>query len=448
MPIPDFDDALIPEALGILGFDLDVVPSLSDGADGADDEKVKAGGKDREGEEGDQSKKRRTAGTTGGSGQREAQRRYRERKKEHTKELEKRVETLQARLDELESASAHPDKNNNNNNQRGGDGSELSSSTAEDASLQLFAEGVEQLKVLMERGASDSDMRAHLSSMCGELRTTLLTTASNYSRATMHRHAHILNEAKKEGDAADAGTGEFATSGSVCVGLLKTNVPSANSEDMEVSWTVSCEDASKHWSAVAERVEDVVPPSELNKLIEWRNRYVTRLGDIYRRRQELGLRLAFLGPTRPRGGGGAVGGEGEGVSVGLLGDEARDTIPAASGHHRGTMPNFPSSTNPTVPMEGKGQPAAAAPHLALAPGLDSFESSGSLYSETLSIIDALKLSVAEELEFKYRGSAELIEGAVQPRTCAHIVMLSAPMLPDPLAVTLEISRRRQRRTRQ
>jgi hypothetical protein len=46
---------------------------------------------------------------TGGSNQREVQRRYRERKKERTKELEQKVEILQARLNELESGPAAAD---------------------------------------------------------------------------------------------------------------------------------------------------------------------------------------------------------------------------------------------------------------------------------------------------------------------------------------------------
>ena len=63
----------------------------------------------------------------------------------------------------------------------------------------------------------------------------------------------------------------------------------------------------------------------------------------------------------------------------------------------------------------------------------------------MSVIDALKASVAEELKFKHIQSSELIQGVVQVRTCAHVAILSYPLLPDPLAVASEIIRRRRAR---
>eukprot|EP00740_Mantoniella_antarctica_P021638 CAMPEP_0198678370 /NCGR_PEP_ID=MMETSP1468-20131203/658_1 /TAXON_ID=1461545 /ORGANISM="Mantoniella sp, Strain CCMP1436" /LENGTH=63 /DNA_ID=CAMNT_0044415625 /DNA_START=62 /DNA_END=253 /DNA_ORIENTATION=- len=62
----------------------------------------------------------------------------------------------------------------------------------------------------------------------------------------------------------------------------------------------------------------------------------------------------------------------------------------------------------------------------------------------MSVLDALKASVAEELKFKADRVKEIINGAVQARTAAHIVIMSYPLLPDPLAIASELARRRNR----
>ena len=70
---------------------------------------------------------------------------------------------------------------------------------------------------MIERGASDAELRSTLTKMCGEMCPKLLTPESNFGRAMMHRHAKILNEAKERGD----GTGDMIVCGGVAGGFLK-----------------------------------------------------------------------------------------------------------------------------------------------------------------------------------------------------------------------------------
>ena len=86
--LPPLDEALIPEAMGILGFDMADLPGgaeempedVFDDAQGAKKPKVSGGN------------------------QREVQKRYRERKKNYTKDLEKKVEFLETQLKEMRGA--------------------------------------------------------------------------------------------------------------------------------------------------------------------------------------------------------------------------------------------------------------------------------------------------------------------------------------------------------
>lgn len=492
--IPDFDDSLIPEALDILGFDLETVPSLSAGGfaaalgmgglgstydignsgigvfgTGLDAEaggipktstttttttsndagsRGQSGGLGGQGgtnsppidDDGDETKRRRT---TGGSNQREVQRRYRERKKERTKELEQQVEILQARLNELESGAAAK----HHAGVAYADGSEMSTCTAaaaeqqsldEHAAVRQFEDGVKRLKILLERGASDGELRSTLSKMCGHVCTRLLTPESNFGRAMMHRHARVLNEANER----DGGSGEMVVCGSVRGGFLKAN-PSANPEGSDALWTLSAEEARLHWQSVVDRFEDVVPPSEVNKLVEWRNKYVAGLSDIYKRRQDLGMQLAFTGPSVI-----GAGGAGAGAAAAAAGGGGRTGVAPL-----GTLPLLP--THPAGPPNGSASnvdgvggaevTAAAVRGATHVTGLDSFKAHSDMFTDTMSVIDALKASVADELKFKHVNTSELIGGVVQARTAAHVAILSFPLLPDPLAVASEIIRRRHTR---
>ena len=94
-----------------------------------------------------------------------------------------------------------------------------------------------------------------------------------------HGHARVLNESN-EGDGA--GAGDMIVCGSVSGGFLKAN-PSANPEGTDAVWTLGDAEAREHWHGVVDQFEDVVPPNEINKLLEWRNKYVAGLSDIYRR---------------------------------------------------------------------------------------------------------------------------------------------------------------------
>ena len=92
--LPPFDEALIPEAMGILGFDMADLPG---GAKEAPDDAF------------DDAQGAKKPKVPGGN-QREVQKRYRERKKNYTKDLERKVETLETQLKELIGAKQRADE--------------------------------------------------------------------------------------------------------------------------------------------------------------------------------------------------------------------------------------------------------------------------------------------------------------------------------------------------
>ena len=104
--LPDFDDALIPEALGILGFDMpsNGMPSDNFGLDnvGVDADQNIATNNDEEDYDAEDAKKKLKVP---GGNQRAVQKRYRERKKNYTKDLENKVEKLQSQLKQMQSAA-------------------------------------------------------------------------------------------------------------------------------------------------------------------------------------------------------------------------------------------------------------------------------------------------------------------------------------------------------
>ena len=92
--LPPFDEALIPEAMGILGFDMADLPG---GAKEAPDDAF------------DDAQGAKKPKVPGGN-QREVQKRYRERKKNYTKDLERKVESLETQLKELIGAKQRADE--------------------------------------------------------------------------------------------------------------------------------------------------------------------------------------------------------------------------------------------------------------------------------------------------------------------------------------------------
>jgi|AntAceMinimDraft_5_1070358.scaffolds.fasta_scaffold11585_1 hypothetical protein len=237
-------------------------------------------------EEEEDAKRQRTAGT--GGNQREVQRRYRERKKERTKELEQRVATLQARLHDLESGagvSGGGSKDSRDSEMSTCEGVEAN----EENMMHAFRDGTERLQTLVERGASDSELRTALNKMCGNMACSRqLTPESNFGRAMMHKHAALLNDVKEGG-----GTPGLDVCTSVCGGYLKANASVKEGTDKPL-WLGDAE-AKAHWSSVVDRFEPLMPPCDMVKLLEWRNEYVSGISAIYKRRQQLGAQLAFTG---------------------------------------------------------------------------------------------------------------------------------------------------------
>mmetsp|Transcript_4213 Transcript_4213/g.10294 ORF Transcript_4213/g.10294 Transcript_4213/m.10294 type:complete len:197 (-) Transcript_4213:469-1059(-) len=176
-------------------------------------------------------------------------------------------------------------------------------------------------------------------------------------------------------------------------------------------------EANTHWSNVVDQFEPLVAPREVTKLIEWRNEYVAGIRSIYKRRRKLGVHLAFTGRSK-----------------GVPPDSATAAAAVTAGGV--SLPLSPRSS-----ASGSG-PTALTPIQAVGGGVDvitSFVDQCNMFTDTLSILEALKQNVAEELAFESEKMMEII--SVQARMSAHIVILSYPLLPDPLAMATELMRR-------
>jgi len=382
-------------------------------------------------EEEEDAKRRRIAGEQ----HREVQRGYRERQKVHTQELEQKVAILQARLHDLDGGGG--DGGGTSGSGGGGnDGhhSEVSECTKEKIRLEenecvrAFCVGVESLKTLVERGAADSDLRSSLETMSGNMiNNKQLTPESNLGRALMRTNAALVNEAEE-----DEGAGVTDVYGSVCRELPKFYASVNTNGGSDMVWLGGSE-AKQHWSNVVDQFEFTVPPSEVVKLMEWGNTYVSRVRAIYKRRQLLGSLLA-------------------GIGIGVRGVElskvAGESLP---------LSNSPSDSRLMLrdPVGVEGQAAAHAPALlvsdvsargpdARVDAIDSFTEQGRLFDDTLSILDTLKVSVAEELTFESEMIVKFVSGAIQARTVAQLILMSYPLLPDPVAVACELVRRRNK----
>lgn len=176
-------------------------------------------------------------------------------------------------------------------------------------------------------------------------------------------------------------------------------------------------EANTHWSNVVDQFEPLVAPREVTKLIEWRNEYVAGIRSIYKRRRKLGVHLAFTGRSK-----------------GVPPDSATAAAAVTAGGV--SLPLSPRSS-----ASGSG-PTALTPIQVVGGGVDvitSFVDQCNMFTDTLSILEALKQNVAEELAFESEKMMEII--SVQARMSAHIVILSYPLLPDPLAMATELMRR-------
>lgn len=376
-------DSLIPEALSILGFDFDAVPApegfeaamVSGDPIGGDDlplgavDRGKTDGKSPTmGKADEVAKRQRVAG----GNQREVQRRYRERQKQRVRDLEALVKKLQARVNELEGEKSD---NVGAANKVKARGSEQSTSTNEgltddERTFQQYKDAAESLRGMIARGSSDDELcSAMVHFMTNSECRKKTRPDTNYGRYLMHRHATLINAAKDQGCAK-----AMEMCAKVSGGCLRT-CPFPNPHTP----TMTEKELNAHWTQACDTFESLVPPVDIKNLVTWSKEYMREVHAIYKRRQEMGERLAVVG--RQPGG--------------------QDIISELA-----------TSEDTDVPVD------------------------------TLSILDALKASVSEELDHKFYATMALVEGAVQARTAAHMMTILYPHPPDPLGIAFEMAKRR------
>ena len=407
------DDSVMRDALFTLGFD--EIPPMSFTMDAAADDA------DIDTNDG---KKARTTGAN----QRAVQKRYRERKKQHTASLEAKVAELQSRIDDLESekkgAAAHTNDTNGESGDAmqsaacglrlaGADAREPQSAVCEYARreyLLKFGERVRAMKGILERGASDGELRHSLR----QLMAYCMGKNPDYSPGSLIKsNAQMLNReacSSKRGklsdsDGSSGGEGlmshpeyknavirsneghvrceGFEGAGrsvcqSVCGGPLRVTIDGS---------TPSEDEANAHWITVAKTVLDEVPPSETNKLIRFRDEYVRGISNIYEERQSIGAKLAGVGQPFASA---AVNGKG-GDSPPSGSDGSDDIIVAET-------------------------------------------TQGEAFVDTMAVVEALRQSVTRELQFKMNSMPTLVLETLSPRTSAKVAVTSYPFLPDMVAI--------------
>jgi len=166
---------------------------------------------------------------------------------------------------------------------------------------------------------------------------------------------------------------------SVCGGPLRVTIDGSNPSE---------EEASAHWITVAGALRDSVPPSEVTKLIRWRDEYVAAISNIYEERQRIGAKLAGVGQPYAR--------------TGSRGDDSPPSDESTPGD--GTSPIVAETTQ------------------------------GEAFVDTIAVVEALRESVTGELELKMRSIPALVLETLSPRTSAAIIVSSYPFLPDAVAI--------------
>lgn len=419
------DDSVMRDALFTLGFD-DIPPmSFTTSVDGDDDD----------GDGNDGKKARNT-----GSNQRAVQKRYRERKKQHTASLEAKVAELQSRIDELESekremndlaANGATDRRSS----QGGDESGIVSAAcglvdaaaigqdgrmssawekARKEYLLQFGERVRHMRSALERGASDGELRQTLRAMVAIClaKNPDLRPSGQALNSVMTSNARMLNREAaaaanvRDGPVASHSRGSEGSDGFMAHPEFKTALMRSNEGIVRVCGQSVCqsvcggplrvtidgstpseEEANAHWITVAGYVRDNVPPSEITKLIRWRDEYVAGVSDIYEERQRIGAKLAGVGQP---------------FATGSRGDESPPSDESTRGD--GTSPIVAETTQ------------------------------GEAFVDTIAVVEALRESVTRELELKRRSLPELVLETLSPRTSAAVIVASYPFLPDSVAI--------------
>ena len=493
--LPGWDDALIPEALGVLGFDVvhtNTAPPLV-GAPSPPPDEI-------DDDDDAQAKRSRAQGGGTSGNQREVQKRYRERKKNHVKMLEEKVKTLEARL----AAMQHREREKAEDDViahvavgalvettracggGGGDGDAGEEGLAYAANPshgikkcplehQRFLKRLEQsaleMKALLDQGASDADIRAALArgfEVCAGSKADGATgacseiLASNARALNDERRRALSDAAETKARNADAGAPE-CTSAPVCAsifggagGPLRTvgfDGEIRNEEEMREHHDRACDDLLAH-----------CPPVDAETLVAWRDEYVSKLGDIYAQRRTLGMMLASSGSeitvssaTPQHHGGGfddakAIGAGERERDEGGDDDHRADQKAVAKkmdASHSARGSDGSDGTDEAAvarfaihaPRGEKGAAATAAAGGSSSADVETFAGQGRVVVDALKVVEALKESVRSELALKMTESKRLVFELVQPRSAARLFWACHPLVPDPLGVASRMKER-------
>jgi len=509
--LPPLDEALVPEAMGILGFDM---ADLSGGATEAPETFAV-----------DATDTRAKKPKIPGGNQREVQKRYRERKKNYTKDLERKVESLETQLKELIGAKQRADEDDvltlvatgrvvqhdhhpggpggydddsaystvNASRGPGGNGAVGDCPLEHRRVAEAFHAKIANMRALLDAGASDAQLSGALQDtikFCAPTRAMGTGTGpGNISyQLILNKHAAALNaEAKGAGPVGRTTRGEPGSSaeperdassnverrtcvGSVCGGPLRT---------VALDGTVMSEDdVASAISAACDSFLTHTPPIETQKLIDWYDEYMRDLRATYFERQKLGLQLAAAG-------GAIVASTAAIASNTIASNTSGEEKAPSSGSDDSKAPSlFPSEKTAsdavaTVTLVAGGAPGAApsrygvgandgsttAPFANASSAGAEREESGpharTVSAQTVSaqtpktpktpdalaVVELLRESVRREMRMKCEKTAELITRTLSPRTAAHLASAMLPALPDPLAIAAEAKARGFRGTK-
>jgi hypothetical protein len=503
--LPPLDEALVPEAMGILGFDM---ADLSGGATEAPETFAV-----------DAIDTRAKKPKIPGGNQREVQKRYRERKKNYTKDLERKVESLETQLKELIGAKQRADEDDvltlvasgrvvRHDHHPGGYDDDSAYSTV-DASCgpggngavgecplehrrvaEAFHAKIANMRALLDAGASDAQLSGALQDtlkFCAPTRAMGTGTGpGNISyQLILNKHAAALNaeakgagpvrrttrepgsSAEPERDASSNVAGACAAGacvGSVCGGPLRTvalDGTMMSEDDVASAISAACDSFLTH-----------TPPIEVQKLIDWYDEYMRDLRAVYFERQKLGLQLAAAG--------GAIVASTAAIASNTIASNTSGEEKSASGSDDSKAPSlFPSvaasDAVATVTLVAGGAPGTAPSRYGVGAnvGLDapfanassagaereesgprqtvgrtvSAQTPGAKTPDALAVVELLRESVRREMRMKCEKTAELITRTLSPRTAAHLASAMLPALPDPLAIAAEAKARGFRGTK-
>lgn len=489
--LPAFDDSLLPDVLGYLGFDVTAqgVPAPARApADPQDDD------------EDEMNAKRPYVWAN----QREVQKRYRERKKNQAKSLEGKVATLEAKLLEMKAlVEAAQEKavprhlsvgsiadgicagtdNTRGENDRGAGLDFPPAERQNNFRSTSFGELVKQLRVQLNRGAADADIRR-------TLQETLKVLRVEDASSVLEEHAEVLNNARGGrpleriipsetrsggggGEGGGGGGGQAGGDGKVILSHDGKSVYHGSKVYCGLDGTVmTVEEARKHCIKISDTLLSSTAPAEVEVLVEWRDEYVERLCNIYLKRQDLGLLIASSAgavimdhhqrdrpenmPVTEKAPHAGYGEATTAIAVVPLvappessSFERRPGVSSPRATDGQCSTSSPSSCN----AEGSTCVAFAAtgdenekivepePNRGGRRDVTHLQRGGNV-SSAMKALNELKLSVQSELNVRKEMICDLVNRRLQPRTVARLMVLSLPMFPDPLAVALELKLRR------